>query len=257
MRRRTNRHRSAEALGGGYGAPDLRARPVTLLAFFIGCVVGCLLRASLTRRRRRAMTGQLTLPRHRQSPTRRRRPRSRRCRKRRWWWPRKQASLPPSMRCASPPRPRCRRPAMPAEPPEVSPRAAEPRPEPVASSRPEPPPAGGRPKRPRGLAAPRNDRPDNLQRISGIGPKLEKTLQDLGFFHYDQIAAWDPMEVDWINEHLRFAAGSSAGSGSSRRGSLLRAGRSNSPRSTARGCCATTAMSAAAYAAGAGRERSS
>src|SRR5690348_8634143 len=68
-----------------------------------------------------------------------------------------------------------------------------------------PPPAvEDRPKRPQGLAAPRGDKPDNLQRISGIGPKLEKTLQDLGFFHYDQIAAWDPAEVTWINEHLRF-----------------------------------------------------
>src|SRR5262245_18781983 len=87
-------------------------------------------------------------------------------------------------------------PAAPVDLPEMPPRAA--------SARPEPPPAGSRPKRPQGLAAPRNDRPDNFQRISGIGPKLEKTLQDLGFFHYDQIAGWDPMEVDWINEHLRF-----------------------------------------------------
>ena len=70
---------------------------------------------------------------------------------------------------------------------------------------PEPPrpPAENRPKRPQGLAAPR-DKADNLQRISGVGPKLEKTLHDLGFFHYDQIAAWDPSEVTWINEHLRF-----------------------------------------------------
>jgi NADH-quinone oxidoreductase subunit E len=45
---------------------------------------------------------------------------------------------------------------------------------------------------------------DNLQRISGVGPKLKKTLHDLGFFHYEQIAAWDPSEVTWINEHLRF-----------------------------------------------------
>ena len=66
------------------------------------------------------------------------------------------------------------------------------------------PAAEDRPKRPQGLAAPRTDKPDNLQRISGIGPKLEKTLHDLGFFHYDQIAAWDPSEVTWINEHLRF-----------------------------------------------------
>jgi predicted flap endonuclease-1-like 5' DNA nuclease len=177
----------------------------TLLAFFIGCVVGCLLRASLTRRRPASDDG--TIDAAASSPVADEAA------------PTEVTALPETpvvvaeeaselaaldalRQPAAPPMPA--EPAMPAEPGEVSPRAAEPRPEPVASSRPEPPPAGGRPKRPQGLAAPRNDRPDNLQRISGIGPKLEKTLQDLGFFHYDQIAAWDPMEVDWINEHLRF-----------------------------------------------------
>jgi predicted flap endonuclease-1-like 5' DNA nuclease len=92
------------------------------------------------------------------------------------------------------------------EPLDSLPKAAEPRPEPmsVMVSEPTPLPADTRPKRPQGLAAPRGERADNLQRISGIGPKLEKTLHDLGFFHYDQIAAWTPLEVTWINEHLRF-----------------------------------------------------
>lgn len=83
--------------------------------------------------------------------------------------------------------------------------AARPKAAPAMAPEGGPPPAGDdRPKRPQGLAAPRGDQPDNLQRISGVGPKLEKTLHDLGFFHYDQIAAWDPSEVTWINEHLRF-----------------------------------------------------
>jgi len=95
-----------------------------------------------------------------------------------------------------------------AEPIYEVPSAAEARPEPVPAMPAEasrPPAAENRPRRPQGLAAPRADgAADNLQRISGIGPKLEKTLHDLGFFHYDQIAAWDPSEVTWINEHLRF-----------------------------------------------------
>jgi predicted flap endonuclease-1-like 5' DNA nuclease len=171
----------------------------TLLAFFIGCVVGCLLRTSLTHRRTASDDGTMSaaassaaadeaalaevtaLP---EAPV----------------VVVEEASELAALDALRPPV----EPAMPAELPKMPPRAAEARPEPVASSRAEPPPPGSRPKRPQGLAAPRNDRPDNLQRISGIGPKLEKTLQDLGFFHYDQIAAWDPMEVDWINEHLRF-----------------------------------------------------
>lgn len=97
------------------------------------------------------------------------------------------------------------RPASRPEPLDSLPGAAESRPEPLPAVTPEPASSPeNRPKRPQGLAAPRGERADNLQRISGIGPKLEKTLHDLGFFHYDQIAAWTPLEVTWINQHLRF-----------------------------------------------------
>lgn len=65
-------------------------------------------------------------------------------------------------------------------------------------------PTGGKPSRPQGLAVPRGGKPDNLQMISGVGPKLEKTLHGLGFFHFDQIAAWSRSEVEWVDEHLRF-----------------------------------------------------
>lgn len=58
--------------------------------------------------------------------------------------------------------------------------------------------------RPRGLTEPRDGKPDNLQRISGIGPKNDKILQSLGFFHFDQIAAWTGEQVAWVDDHLRF-----------------------------------------------------
>jgi predicted flap endonuclease-1-like 5' DNA nuclease len=64
--------------------------------------------------------------------------------------------------------------------------------------------ATGKPSRPKGIAAARESAPDNLQRISGIGPKNEKTLHGLGFFHFDQIAAWTPDEIQWVDEHLKF-----------------------------------------------------
>lgn len=62
----------------------------------------------------------------------------------------------------------------------------------------------GEPARPQGLSAPRVGKPDNLQLISGIGPKLEKTLHSLGFYHFDQIAGWTRDELNWVDEHLRF-----------------------------------------------------
>lgn len=69
----------------------------------------------------------------------------------------------------------------------------------------EPVGAAGMPARPQGITAAREGRPDNLQRISGIGSKNEKTLHGLGFFHFDQIAAWSDEEVAWVDDHLKFS----------------------------------------------------
>ena len=90
--------------------------------------------------------------------------------------------------------------------------AAKPAPKPVTPAAPKPaapmpvaaPVSTGKPSRPKGLAAARTGKADNLQMISGVGPKLEKTLHGLGFFHFDQIAGWSRDEVDWVDEHLRF-----------------------------------------------------
>lgn len=62
----------------------------------------------------------------------------------------------------------------------------------------------GSPARPSGLEKPRAGNADDLKRISGIGPKLEMTLNDLGIYHFDQIAAWDKAEIDWIDNYLSF-----------------------------------------------------
>ena len=43
-----------------------------------------------------------------------------------------------------------------------------------------------------------------VSQLEGIGPKLEKTLQGLGFFHFDQIAAWTKDEVSWVDDSLKF-----------------------------------------------------
>lgn len=58
--------------------------------------------------------------------------------------------------------------------------------------------------RPEALSAPRGGTADDLKLISGVGPKLEETLNGLGVFHFDQIAAWSPATVDWVDDYLSF-----------------------------------------------------
>jgi predicted flap endonuclease-1-like 5' DNA nuclease len=50
-------------------------------------------------------------------------------------------------------------------------------------------------------------RPDDLTRIKGVGPKVEKLLHGLGVTTFAQIAAWDDSEVDRIDAHLGSFAG--------------------------------------------------
>lgn len=56
--------------------------------------------------------------------------------------------------------------------------------------------------KPEGLTAPRDGIPDALQAISGIGPKMEELVHGLGYYHFDQIAAWTPSEVAWVDNNL-------------------------------------------------------
>ncbi|MCC0067801.1 MAG: hypothetical protein H6896_12555 [Rhodovulum sp.] len=58
------------------------------------------------------------------------------------------------------------------------------------------------PVRPACLEAARDGAADDLKRIKGVGPKLEELLNSLGYYHFDQIAAWSAAEVAWIDAHL-------------------------------------------------------
>ncbi len=60
---------------------------------------------------------------------------------------------------------------------------------------------------PAALSAPRGGKPDDLKRIAGIGPKLERVLNDMGYFHFDQIAAWSASDVAWMDANLPGASG--------------------------------------------------
>ncbi len=52
-------------------------------------------------------------------------------------------------------------------------------------------------KKPKGKA-------DDLKLISGVGPKLEGTLNGLGFWHFAQIAKWKKADVAIVDDELSF-----------------------------------------------------
>lgn len=64
------------------------------------------------------------------------------------------------------------------------------------------PPVSAAPQRPPELPAPRRGRADDLRKIKGIGAKTESALNDLGIYHFDQIAAWTPGHIDWLEGRI-------------------------------------------------------
>lgn len=46
--------------------------------------------------------------------------------------------------------------------------------------------------------------PDDLKQISGVGPVLEGKLNELGVYHFWQIARWSPAEVAWVDDAISF-----------------------------------------------------
>ena len=46
------------------------------------------------------------------------------------------------------------------------------------------------------------DKADDLKKIKGVGKKLEKQLNELGVFHFWQIANWGTEEIAWVDENL-------------------------------------------------------
>lgn len=77
-----------------------------------------------------------------------------------------------------------------------------PAPTPASISRPMTMPAEA--TQPPSLPGPRNGVPDNLRQIAGVGPKLEQMLHTIGVYHIDQIAAWTPREINWVNAAMSF-----------------------------------------------------
>ena len=46
--------------------------------------------------------------------------------------------------------------------------------------------------------------PDDLKKISGIGPKIERLLNEVGIYHYRQIATLTGEDIAWLDERLKF-----------------------------------------------------
>ncbi|MEO1701838.1 MAG: hypothetical protein AAFR71_07265 [Pseudomonadota bacterium] len=56
--------------------------------------------------------------------------------------------------------------------------------------------------KPTAIAKPENV--DDLKMIAGVGPKLEKVLNDLGIWTFAQVAGWTPNEIAWVDDYLQF-----------------------------------------------------
>ncbi len=54
------------------------------------------------------------------------------------------------------------------------------------------------------LSGAREGGADDLKRIKGVGPKLEGILNDMGFYHFDQIAEWGAEQIAWVDARLQF-----------------------------------------------------
>ncbi|MCY1125935.1 hypothetical protein OU426_03630 [Frigidibacter sp. RF13] len=53
------------------------------------------------------------------------------------------------------------------------------------------------------LLAPRDGKADDLKLISGVGPALEKLLNEVGVWHFDQIASWKAKDIAFVDAKLK------------------------------------------------------
>ena len=58
--------------------------------------------------------------------------------------------------------------------------------------------------RPQMLAQPEPGEADNLKRIKGVGPVIEKTLNGLGIYHFHQIAEFTTQNIKWVDNYISF-----------------------------------------------------
>jgi predicted flap endonuclease-1-like 5' DNA nuclease len=80
--------------------------------------------------------------------------------------------------------------------------AAKPAAAPAPAPEPAPTAASEEGTRPAALDGPRDGGADDLKKIKGVGPKLEKLCNSMGFYHFDHIANWTADEIAWVDQNL-------------------------------------------------------
>lgn len=60
------------------------------------------------------------------------------------------------------------------------------------------------PRKPYLYEEPTDGPPDELQRISGIGPRYEAMLNELGIYYFAQIVGWSAAQILWLDTRLGF-----------------------------------------------------
>lgn len=53
------------------------------------------------------------------------------------------------------------------------------------------------------LTAPRGGKADDLKELEGVGPALEKLMNGMGFYHFDQIAGWTEADVALVDAEMK------------------------------------------------------
>jgi predicted flap endonuclease-1-like 5' DNA nuclease len=72
-----------------------------------------------------------------------------------------------------------------------------------AAEKPAAKPKAAKPAGPERLKAPRKGKADDLKEIEGIGPAMEKLVNEMGFFHFDQIASWSDADVALVDSEMK------------------------------------------------------
>jgi predicted flap endonuclease-1-like 5' DNA nuclease len=96
--------------------------------------------------------------------------------------------------------PRAAKPA--AAKPAKAPAAAKPAKAPAAA-KPARAPKPAKPAGPVRLTGPRKGKADDLKEIEGIGPAMEKLVNGMGFYHFDQIAGWSDADVALVDGEMK------------------------------------------------------
>lgn len=58
-------------------------------------------------------------------------------------------------------------------------------------------------KKPELLSKPKQGKADDLTLIWGVAEKLQGQLNDMGIWHFEQIAKWTPDEVEWFEASMK------------------------------------------------------